>query len=420
MTDLPSLLFINRSYWPDSEATGQLLTDLAESLSQDFDVHVLCGQPNSETSDRYTRSGVQKRGGVNVHRIWHTTFAKRIPAGRILNLLWFTFAAKRYLKRSDLSVDVIISETDPFLLPIVAANHADRCGARFIAYLQDIYPDVAEAVGKAKPGLTTRLIRRRLRDSYERADKVIVLGNCMRQRLVRKPWAIASDKIEVIANWADCEKIFPIAHSENRLRERQNWQNRFVVMHSGNMGMTQRLENLVAATQLSGWPSSALLTIVGDGAARPHLQKLADASENDRVVLLPYQPRDELADSLSAADVHVVSMDSAITGCLCPSKLYGILAAGRPLIAVCSNDTDLAAVTTQRNIGLVVPPESPEQFAAAVASFVSDQNSTAAEAGIDSKKLGINARQLAIECYDRPVILAKIRRLIDSLLNPQN
>lgn len=413
----PSILFINRCYWPDSEATGQLLTDLARDLCDQFEVHVVCGQPNSPTTNDFTRVGIEKVDGVTIHRLQHTTFAKRVPAGRLINLLSFTRAANRYLKSSRPMTDVVISETDPFLLPIVGAKHAERIGKPHVSYLQDIYPDVAEAIGKAKKGWLTSQIRSKLRSAYQCSDRVIVLGRCMLDRLTSEPWTLDKRSLRVIPNWADCESVRPLESAlANPFVEQHALEEKFVLMHSGNMGLTQCLDVLIDATKQSAWPANAVLMLVGDGAAKSQLIEHsgpADSDQNpnsdqvkgsDRVRFLPYQPREKLAESLSAADLHVVSMHPNITGCLCPSKLYGILAAGRPALAIGDSKTDLCQTVNEFDIGWTVEPGSPKLIAESVARAASEVEACVA--------MGNRARQIALRHFDRPVVFKQFRDLL--------
>ena len=410
---MTSLVFVNRCYWPDSEATGQLLTDLCEHLAdQGHNVSVVCGQPNSPSPDaQYQSSGTEIRNKVAIHRLSHWSMPKRFPAARLLNLMSFTNAARNYLKRSRLAADVFVCETDPFLLPPVVANHTTRTGGRFVAYLQDIYPDVAEAIGKAKDGVVTRKIRDSLRSAYQSADRIIVLGSCMKDRLVAEPWGLDENKIAIIPNWADCEAIYPVGHGENELR--RSWIDRLpglrgkkIVMHSGNMGLTQRLDILVDATRHPSWPENAVLLLVGDGAMRARLADQVEENDKDlvaghqngsskRVFFLPYQPRNRLCESLSAADLHVVSMHEAIAGCLCPSKLYGILAAGRPLIAIAPLETDLSRTVLKHRVGQVALPGDAGAIAVQIASLLSR----------DSHDENQRCRDLAVSNYDRSVVL---------------
>ncbi len=411
----PRVVFLNRCYWPDTEATGQLLEDLCGHLSESYDVHVVCGQPNSPKAGvQFLERGIQVRDGISIHRVRHTRFAKRVPAGRIINLLSFSKAASRYLSKTDLNADILVTETDPFLLPIVASKHAKRSGAKLISYLQDIYPDVAEAIGKASDGFITRQIRRRLRSAYQASQRVIVLGSCMKERLASKPWKIDANKIEIIPNWADTESIRPVDVIENPFRTREGLRNRFVVMHSGNMGLTQRLDVLVRAATSNRWPPNAVLMLVGDGAAKPSLQQQVESLDGqvdfdlkDRIRFLPYQPREQLAESLSAGDVHIVSMHQSITGCLCPSKLYGILAAGRGVIAVANPDTDLAQTVSQNELGWVCQPGSHEEIAECVKQACLSPEGCA--------EMGQRARQIAESTFDRKVVTGRFKELLDSV-----
>lgn len=418
-----SILFLNRCYWPDSEATGQLLTDLCKDLAESFDIHVICGQPNSPTTDSFTRSGLEVRDGVSIHRLRHFKFSKRVPAGRLLNLFSFSLAANKYLRKQSISPDVVICETDPFLLPIVANRFIKRQRSehyastakdvKFVCYLQDIYPDVAEAIGKVKSGTITNSIRSQLQASYRSADRVVVLGQCMKSRLTCEPWAIDPDRMKVIPNWADCDSIKPITRTDQAFRQKHGLDDQFVVMHSGNMGLTQRLDVLVNATKDPNWPSNAVLLLVGDGASRLDLLKLAENSPHGRVQFLPYQPREQLSESLSAADLHVVSMHENIIGCLCPSKLYGILAAGRPVLGIASEQTDLVQTIVKNEVGFCCEPGQPAKIATLVQEAANNQETC--------KTYGNQARLIARQYFDRPVVTAQFREMIDSLSeNVQN
>ena len=417
----PRIIFLNRSYWPDIEATGQLLTDLCVGLSDRFDVHVVCGQPNSpESGAKFVSEGVETCSGVTVHRLSHRKFDKKNPFGRILNLLSFYRATDNFLGDSDLEADVVVSETDPFLLPIAGARFAERVGASHITYLQDIYPDVAEAVGKSRVPFVSSCIRSKLRRIYQRANRVVVLGRCMRDRLTGPQWGVPRDRIEIIPNWADCEKIQPVDHQHNSFRTKFELDDRFVVMHSGNMGLTQRLDVLIDAANHPDWPERATLLLVGNGASKDRLVAKAQQLDlfGNRVQFLDYQPRSELTSSLSAADVHVVSMHENITGCLCPSKLYGIMAAGRNVIAIADAKTDLCRTINERELGWCVPPGSPDSIAKAVSEAETLASSNVASVGETpaSPELNERAREAALQDFDRRVIIERFAEMLSSSL----
>ncbi len=411
---LKKLVFINRCYWPDSEATGQLLTELCEFLAPRWDVSAVVGQPNWETEkELFVRSGTQIRNGVEIHRLLHSQRAKGKRFSHIQNLVSFTLAVRKWGKKTESSLrnqvtghrPTIVCETDPFLLPLVVGPLARRTSSRVIYYLQDIYPDVAVAVGVAKNNFLIRLLRSRLKQEYMRADAIVVLDEDMRDRLVG--WGVPANRLRIVPNWMDCSVVKPIK-IDNPFRLSHGIDDRFVVMHSGNMGMTQRLDVLVDAMKLLARGSSAdvgnlvrhgtdfraTLMMVGNGAKRVELEEQARGLTNIR--FLDYQPRDSLSKSLSAADLHVVSMDQAITGCLAPSKLYGILASGTPVLAIVPKGNAVWRLVEQKKIGWTVEPGDR----AGVATAIAEASLIARE---ELLAMGARGRTLAETLYDKRI-----------------
>ena len=403
------VLFINRSYWPDAEATGQLLTELCEALAGRLDVSVLAGQPNQNPrGETFRASGRETRSGVTIERVRHPQFAKRGLVGRGLNLVGFLVAAF-WRSLSVRRPDVVIVESDPFLLPFLGLWLKVTRGCRFVAYLQDLYPDIAVALGKVREGLLTRTLRGLIRFTLRRADRIVVPGEDMRDRLVA--WGLPAGRIEVIPNWVDTSKVFPVK-SGNRFRVREAPGDTFLVMHSGNMGLSQQLSTLVDAAALLRDRPEFLLLLVGGGGARADLERQVNDLKLTNVRFLPYQPREELAESLSAADVQIVSTDPAAYSCLMPSKLYGILAAGTSVLAVTAAESEVARVVEQHRVGRVVTPGSAERLAAAIRGSINDRNEAAAE--------GVRARDLAVRLYDRARQTARFATLIEGVLAPAN
>ena len=180
-----SVLFLNRSYWPDVEATGQLLTALCEGLASDFRVSVLVGQPNAVVdeidSDDWNKAIL--RNDVTINRVKHTNFPKRSLLGKGLNFLSFARSARSAL-RDITSPDVVVFETDPFLLAFEADRLKKRTNCQIVGYLQDIYPDVAVALNKVGNNWAIRRLRKSLFDIYRRCDRMIVLSQDMAALLI--------------------------------------------------------------------------------------------------------------------------------------------------------------------------------------------------------------------------------------------
>lgn len=405
----PRVLFLNRSYWPDTEATGQLLTELCEDLADSFDVHVLAGRPNHIADQTTHRSlGTAVHNGVTIHRVLHTRFPKRILVGKAINLLTFLAAASFKSLRVP-RPDIVVTETDPFLLPAIGKWIQRLRGCRHVVYLQDIYPDIAVALEKVREGWLTRFIRNTLLSAYHKADQIVVLSRDMKELLVGH--GIPAEKIVCIPNWVDTESVYPIK-DENAFRESQNLDGKFVVMHSGNMGLSQKLENVLEAAALlqEQKRTDIEFLMVGGGASQKRLEQYASDRQLQNVRFLAYQPKSELAQSLSAADVHLISVDRDAIRCLMPSKLYGILASGTPVIAIAPDDCELSEIIEANEVGTVAAPDDSESLANQIQRLAAQPRECA--------DMSARARHLAETEYDRRIAVGMYREMLERILAP--
>jgi len=393
---------MNRSYWPDAEATGQLLTELCEELATET---VICGQPNSNPeSVSFERRGVEIRNGVSICRVGHTQFNKSSTIGRCINLISFLLLASIAAFRVP-RPELVITQTDPFLLPLTGKLLKRFRGSKLLVYLQDIYPDIAIAVGKIHEGWLTRLLRHALHSCYRVSDRVVVLSRDMRDLLVEQ--GLPGEKVSQLTNWVDTNQIYPIKDG-NEFRARENLNDKFVVMHSGNMGMSQRLEDVLAAAELLKDRDDIIFLMVGGGARMDELKSIASNKHLHNVRFLPYQPKHELATSLSAADLHLVSSDDDAIRCLMPSKIYGILASGTPMVAIVRSDSELADIVKQEGLGECVIPRDPQAICRAVMAMDSDR--------AELEFMGVRARKLAERRFDRLTCTAQFAAVVTEIL----
>jgi glycosyltransferase involved in cell wall biosynthesis len=399
------VLFINRSYWPDAEATGQLLTELCEDLSSHFDVHVVAGQPNSNpTNEPFQARGAECRNDVTIHRVRHTRFHKRSLAGRFLNQVTF-FLAAFWAALVVPRPEIVIVETDPFFLAFLGTwlKVWHRCWC--IVYLQDIYPDIAVALDKVREGVVTRLLRRLLLANYRRADRVVVLSRDMREAILEQ--GISESHIETLPNWVDTSRVVPIKR-QNGFRAGLGIDEKFVVMYSGNMGLSQSLDLVLeAADALRDRPEVEFL-LVGDGVARHRLQEIARQRHLPNVRFLPYQPREELACSLSAADLHLVTVNPRAYRLLMPCKMYAILASGTPLAAIAPAESELSRTVVEQRVGLAVSPGDVAGLTGAICWALAERD--------EMEQMGRRARQLAIEMFDRRAATGRFHSLLSRVL----
>ncbi|MBA3363388.1 MAG: glycosyltransferase family 4 protein, partial [Actinobacteria bacterium] len=226
----------------------------------------------------------------------------------------------------------------------------------------------------------------------------------MERRLV----ALGTDpsKIQVIPNWADGSAIRPLEALSSRLRIERGWEKRFVVMHSGNVGLSQELGTLLSAADLLRDEPDIVFAIVGEGAAKAGLQTEAVRRHLLNVEFLPYQPKEDLADSLGASDLHVIGLKRGLAGYIVPSKVYGILAAGRPYIAGVESGAEPALIAEKYSCGIHVEPGDPSALAAAIVGFRNDP----------ARDMGSNGRRALEEHFDRPIATEAYRRLLESIV----
>jgi colanic acid biosynthesis glycosyl transferase WcaI len=403
------VLVLNRSYWPDVEATGQLLAELGTDLvDEGFAVTVVAGEPNVATSNSsFAAAGTHEIDGVTVIRVPTRKFSKTSLWSRARGLLSY-FVRTAWVATTASRPDVIIVETDPPFLPALGSILSFRHRCRLICYLQDLHPEVGLALGKFRPGILTWLLRVFSQFGLRHADRIVVLGDDMKRRVLAR--GVPEAKITVIPNWADSSLLRPGLPSES-LRRQWDVSGNLVVMYSGNLGMSQNLNVVLdAAAKLRDEP--VRFVFVGDGAHKQALEDRAKAEQLVNVRFLPYQPKDRLAESLGAADVHLITLQKGVSGFIVPSKLYGILAVGRPYIAAIDAEGDTAAVTERNNCGLRVDPDSPDQLTSAIRWCLSNRD--------ELVKMGQRGRQVAENEFDRSVCTGKFATVLREVTELDN
>jgi colanic acid biosynthesis glycosyl transferase WcaI len=399
------IVFVNRYYDPDQSATSQMLTDLAKGLAANgFDVHVVSSRQLYD--DPATRLVPDETlFGVRVHRVATTRFGRNRLLGRAVDYASFYVTCAIMLLKLLRRGDVLVAKTDPPLLSILAAPIAKTKRVALINWQQDVFPEVASHLGaNPLPSWLDKCLRQ-LRDASLRAAKMnVLIGGRMREYLAAR--GIPVSKLCVIENWADDHAIQPKPTTASTLRARLGLVDRFVVCYSGNLGRAHEFETLLgAADALKGEPAFMFL-IIGSGAKMEALKRGVATRALDNFCFLPYQPRDTLDDSLAAADVHLVSLLPALEGLVVPSKLYGILAAGRPLIFIGDTDGDIGRIIERAQCGRFVRVGDSTALSDALRTLATGPEALA--------QMGARARQLLCEEYSLQRALKRWVALIES------
>lgn len=398
MTSRPRVLVLNQYYWPGVEATAHLLSELCAALAEHLDVTVVTGMVSGAEPGRSVFRGVE------IVRVRSTAFDRRRLSLRAINYL--TYLSQSLLK--GLAVDrpdVVLCMTDPPVIANIALLVARRFDVPLVVVSQDVFPEVAVELKRLDSRLLVAPLRLAIRFYLERAELVVAIGETMRRRLEEK--GADASRIVVIPNWVDTTALRPQPRDNEWARE-HGFSEGFVVMHSGNIGHAQNLDALVrSATFLRDLPD-VRLAIIGGGARRTELKELARLLEIDQIRFFGYQPREVLQDSLSAADVHVIGLAPGLSGYVVPSRLYGVLSVGRPVIVAADAESETAQIVSEVGCGVVVQPGRPELLAAAIRSAYDGQ--------LDLRAMGERGRRYVVEQADRAIAVERYRGLLQGLM----
>jgi glycosyltransferase involved in cell wall biosynthesis len=405
------LWVLSELYYPEDSATGFYVTKTAEALAATHEVSVLCAQPTYRA--RGTKApAFEVLNQVRVHRCAATTLNKDVLSFRIVNLITISvslfFNAVRKIRQGD----VVIVVTNPPTLPFVAFLACKLRGAKLILRIEDVYPDAMIAAGMVRSGSpAVRVLNAMHRSLYRNVDRVIVLGRDMLQ-LVQRKLQRDSRNVTVITNWADCAEITPLDRDGNPLLKKLGLTNKFVVQYSGNMGRTHDLEGLVQAARILAPEQGIHFLFIGTGAKEVWLTRTTRELALGNVTILPPQQRSDLAQSLNACDLAVISFVKGMAGVSVPSRMYNILAAGKPILAVADSDSELALVVREERVGWLVQPASPEKTADAILEAFANP----AQLSEMSKR----ARALVLRSYTQSQIIVKFEELLENVTSLSN
>ncbi len=368
----PRLIFVNRVYWPSTAATAQLLTDLAEGLAaRGWSVHVIA---TGEVSGPHH--------GVTIHR----TGTAEQPGGlisRALHHRQFMRAARRQLAALARPGDIVVPMTDPPLLGVALTRAAVARGAKVVHWIQDIYPEIATVHFGPLAGFALAPLKVSRDSAWRAAATCVTLGEDMARTVASR--GVPADRLAIIPNWAPRElqqPADPAAIAE--CRQRWGLAGKFVVAYSGNLGRVHEFATILQAADLLRDNPAVVFLFIGQGARFSEVEATARARGLGSVRLLPPEPRENLAASLAAADAQLVTLRPEYSALVYPSKLAGVLAAGRPVLFVGPPDGDIAHLLQREKCGEALAPGDAAGLAAVIIRWQ-------AEADL-RRRLGTNAR----------------------------
>jgi colanic acid biosynthesis glycosyl transferase WcaI len=397
------VLLLNQYFPPDEAATAQMLGDLVESLC----VHgmscevVTSNRSYADPARRYPRRGSWR--GARVRRIAMTGFGRRSKLGRLVDYATFLAGATLRLLTAK-RPDVIIGLSTPPILGALAVAVGRLRRVRSAYWTMDVYPDVAFELGAvSRQSLAGRVFATVSRWALRSADTVVALGETMAERLK----ALGARNIVTIPNWADGEAVRPMPAEASRYRRERQWTGKFVVLYSGNLGLAHEFESALGAAERLQESDGIVLAFVGVGPRLAELMSEVRRRGLSNVEFHPPVPRERLNDSLAAGDLHLVTLRPGMPGLLVPSKIYGILAAGRPTLYVGPAEGEVFDIVSRGACGSWVDNADPEELARVILAYREDGDRRARE--------GCHARQLFEAKFTRQRSTDAFRGLIETL-----
>lgn len=395
------VLFFNRFFHPDTSATSQIVSDLAFHLAAaGHEVHAI----TSRTASDQPKEELVR--GVRIHRVADAAGGPRSLVQRaVAYIAYYTFA-RRLARRLVQAGDICVVKTDPPMLSAALGPIVKKRGATLVVWLQDVFPEIAREYGLPGMGPTLGSVIYGLRNkSLALADAVVAIGEHMAKRVAGALHSPA--RLVIIHNWADGDAIRPVERSRNPLRQEWALDDKFVVGYSGNLGRVHEFETMLGAASLLLQDPGVRFAIIGRGPRLGEVKERVQASGLTNVVFREHQARDRLALSLSVPDVHLSVLQPRFEGLVHPSKLYGIMAAGRPTIFVGDREGQTAEILRDCNAGLTVASGDSHQLARAIARLRDDEPLR--------QRMGKAAREAFDNLYAMPIAFRKWEELLRGL-----
>jgi colanic acid biosynthesis glycosyl transferase WcaI len=396
------ILLLNLYYPPDTSATAKMAHSVVEALSVSHKVTVLCGRPSYDPTERRAWRPYQTEitGRVRIIRAGSTDFPRFDMKKRVVNYL--SYVALAIPRALFVTCDAVVAMTDPPFQGIVGAIVAMLKRKPYVYNIRDMYPDMAVGGEIVEPRRLARLWEKLHRWALRRAMRVIVLGEDMRARIIAK--SVEPARVLIVRDGTEIlPPNTPMPAPDPEVVRAIRGSFSFVLVHAGNLGFYGAWNTLVtAARNLAN--EGVGLVFVGDGAQRPQIEAAAAGSGNIR--FLDFFPASKIPSVLAAADAHIITVKRGLEGVVVPSKMYGILAAGKPIVAVAPKETDAVSIGVQRGFAVAADPDRPAEVANAVRALASDRNKL--------KAMGAAARTAAPD-YDRVKELQKFVEILDHL-----
>lgn len=379
-----NLLIYAHYYYPDVASTGQILTELAEGLKDSFHTTVICTVPSyTGKIPQYYRKHkyyFENINGVNVLRIRVPEFRKNFALSRILNISSYFFSAIAATMRVEHQDYIFTISQPPVLGGLLGVIGKRIKKAKLIYNIQDFNPEQVQAVEFTHNRLVLNTMMMLDKFSCRQANRIIIVGRDMVETL-KKRFAALPDYVH-INNWINEKEIIPLPADNGQVmsfKQKYGLQDKFVIMYSGNIGLYYDLSNILKVIAKFRHQKEAIFVFIGEGSVLDMLKDYQEKNHLENVCFLPYQDKEDLVYSLNAGDVHFVVNAKGIKGVSVPSKLYGVMAAGKPVLGILEKGSEARLIVEESGCGMSVDPGDYDAVENLIQSFINMRNQTQLE-----------------------------------------
>lgn len=414
MASKKRLLIYAHYYVPDVASTGQILRELAEGIKDKFDVTVICVVPsyNGLVEDKYKTQKFfnEEINGIKILRIRVPEFTKASKFSRIKNILSYFLGAMSATFKVGKQDYVFSISQPPILGGLLGVWGKWIKHAKYIYNIQDFNPEQVIAVSYSKNKMILKLMMAFDKFSCRQADKVIVVGRDMVETLKKRFHNKRVPKHTFINNWIDEKIIYPLSKDNEKVaafKKKYSIENKFIIMYSGNIGLYYDLENIIKV--IKDFPNgtktadgrNVVFAFVGAGSILDNLVKYKEENNMDNVIFIPYQDKEDLIYSLNAGDVHWCVNARGIKGVSVPSKCYGIMAAGKPILGVLEKGSECSLIIEETGCGLCCEPGNYNAVKKQIMWFIKNADNGTIES------MGMNGREYLVRNLTKDVSVNK-------------
>ncbi|MFZ3071068.1 MAG: glycosyltransferase family 4 protein [Anaerolineaceae bacterium] len=406
---LLKILILAQHYTPEEVSGAILATELAEDLvahgHQVYFVTSTPSYPKGKVFSGYRNSLLkkEKRGGVQIIRVWSFISKSKAFWPRILNFASFSFMSL-WGGLAAGKPDVIFSYSPPLPLGIAAWLLSQLWHVPWILRVEDLYPDTAVASGALRNRRIIRLFYGLEKFLYKRCTHLSVISKGFEQVIEAK--GISKAKISVQPVWADPDFIQP-GPKDNSFRKLHGLTNKFVILYAGNIGQTSCLEDVMLVAESLKDNLLIRFVVIGEGVKKTLIKKIIQQRSLTNVLLLPFQPREDLSGIMAAADVGLVTINKESASYSLPSKVFNVMASSRPILSIAPTESELAQLVNDEDIGINVAPGETDNLLKAIMFFVEHPK--------QSNEMGTLGRNTILSKYSRVEVIHQYEELLRSI-----